>query len=346
MEIDPGHSTASRDDSAMSGIGYSEFVRYICALRQFVDRDLRGFDVVLEKNWLLSGYVSRLCQRRGQVGIPVENIIPNPSYAAGGQIAKWIRLYVGRAIAGFHLRRAPLIIAETNSLKRSIERYWQVASERIAVVDLGVDRAVFHPIEQSAARRRLGHETDKTHLVYVGVLDQTHNLAPAIQALGDCAGESIELHVVGDGPRRREYEAMAAAGAAIVFHGRVPHEEVPWHIAAADLCIAPYDAMAFPSGELGYATMKIPEYMSVGRPVVSVPSGRIADLVCDGTTGFLFENERDRWRRFLARLPSRDSLAAMGTAAAAVKLMSWEDTAAAYLSLCENALAARDRVGR
>ena len=73
------------------------------------------------------------------------------------------------------------------------------------------------------------------------------------------------------------------------------------YIAAADLCVAPYDAAAFSSGELGYSTMKIPEYLSVGRAVVSVPSGRIRTLVKEGETGFLFANQPDQWTRFLAR---------------------------------------------
>ena len=48
------------------------------------------------------------------------------------------------------------------------------------------------------------------------------------------------------------------------------------------------------SGELGYSTMKVPEYLSAGRPVVTVPSGRLPDLVRDGETGFLVREHRSR----------------------------------------------------
>jgi glycosyltransferase involved in cell wall biosynthesis len=78
--------------------------------------------------------------------------------------------------------------------------------------------------------------------------------------------------------------------------------------------------------------------------VVSVPSGRVRTLVRDGTTGFLFENDVVHWTAFLADLPSRERLHEMGHAAAASKLPSWDDTAEAYLALCQERLRAVPRL--
>ncbi len=344
LEIQPSERSAGIDDSAVRGIGYGEFFSYLKSIRRFASEQLGGFDVVLEKSWLLSGYVSALCRRRRQLGVPVENIVQNPAHAANRQWGKLLRLHVGRWLAGRAIRGAPLVIAETEFLKKEIAAHWRVPLERIAVVDLGVDRTLFRSIDQGEARVRVGIASDRTVLVYVGVLDRTHNLAPAIAALGAAGDPRVELHIVGDGVRRAEYQALASSvGAMTVFHGTVEHQEVPWFIAAADLCLAPYDAAAFTSGELGYSTMKIPEYLSVGRAVVSVPSGRIRTLVAEGETGYLFPNEVAPWTRFLGMLPSRDRLREMGVAAAASKLTSWEDTALGYLSLCERELAALAR---
>ena len=84
--------------------------------------------------------------------------------------------------------------------------------------------------------------------------------------------------------------------------------------------------------------MKVPEYLSAGRPVVTVPSGRLPDLVRDGETGFLVANQREAWMRLLRDPPSRARLRAMGEAAAKVQLMSWSDTAEGYLECCERQL--------
>lgn len=339
IEIEPGDAAAATDDAAMRGIGYGDFLRFVRTLRHFANTELEGFDVVLEKSWLLSGYVSSLCRRRGQLAVPVENIVLNPRHAARRNLMKLLRLRVGHWIASRALRGAPLIIAETEFLKNEIAAYWKVPPERIAVVDLGVDRHLFRPMDQSSVRERLSMSPDRTVLTYVGVLDFTHNLEPLLRALSEVRPAGVELHVVGDGQRRQEYRDLAAAGSVpAVFHGRVEHAEVPLHIAAADLCLAPYDPSAFSSGELGYSTMKIPEYLSVGRAVVSIPSGRIRSLVRDRETGFLFQNDVASWMAFLADLPSRAELRKMGEAAAATTLTTWEDTARNYLELCKKEL--------
>jgi glycosyltransferase involved in cell wall biosynthesis len=346
LEIQPGARRAAAivDDAAMRGLGYGEFLAYLRDLRGFVDAALPAFDVVLEKSWLLSGYLSTRCRRQGRLGVPIENFVPNAAQNSGNSLAKRWRIEVGQRIAGHHLRRAPLIIAETEHLKRSIVRHWHVREERIAVVGLGVDRVLFAPQDQAAARRQLDIAPDALVLVYSGVLDTTHDLGPLLEAMARLRDPAIEVHVVGDGLLRARHERAAqASGVKAVFHGRVAHERVPAYIAAADLCLAPYEPTAFSSGELGYSSLKVPEYLSAGRPVVTVPSGRLPDLVRHGETGFLLANTCEQWLRLLQERPSRERLRAMGEAAAKVELMSWDDTAEAYLELCERQLAAGDR---
>jgi glycosyltransferase involved in cell wall biosynthesis len=265
--------------------------------------------------------------------------VPNPGHVARRNLSKLARLQVGRWLAGHYLRRSPLVIAETEFLKNDIATHWRVAPERIEVVDLGVDRSLFRPLDQAAARRSVGIGSDETVLMYVGALDDIHDVGPLLEAMQAEPDPALELHLVGDGHYRSRYQAKAQGAENVVFHGRVAHRRVPEFIAAADLCIAPYDAGVFAAGSLGYSTMKIPEYLSCGRPVASVPSGRIPGLVQEGVSGFLFSNDVPTWRRFLAERPSRERLRRMGEAAARVPLNSWEDTARAYLALCERQLA-------
>jgi D-inositol-3-phosphate glycosyltransferase len=238
-------------------------------------------------------------------------------------------------------RRLPAVIAETEEMKARFVAERGIAADRIHVVGLGVDHARFRPMDQAAARDELGIRPDATVLTYVGAMDEYHDLGPVIDALGVSAGAAIELHVVGDGEYRARYEAQAA-GLPIVcrFHGRVPHATVPWHIAAADLCLAPYRTRAFHDGPVTFSTLKIPEYMACGRPVVSVPSGSITRLIEDGENGFLLANEAGAWAAFLSALPARGRLAAMGEAAArSAEAIGWDKTARGYLSVCAGLVA-------
>jgi len=328
------------DDAAMRGMGLREFARYLARLRRFV-RESRGrFDVFLEKSWILSGHLSAYGLGRGIPGVPVENVVPSAARHVDAGLAKRLRVELGRRLAGPALRRVPVVLAETEQLKAQIVEVWGVAPERVLVVPLGVDRDLFRPRDQSEARRALGLAPDRTILLYVGVLDETHSLDGIIEALLERRPPGVELHVVGDGPRRAAYaERASTSDGSVILHGRVPHTSVPAWIAAADLCLAPYEPRAFATGALGYATMKVPEYLSVGRPVAGSPSARMHELLRGGELGFEVPADAASWRAFLAALPDRERLAAMGRAALRYPQPSWDDTARGYLAACERALA-------
>lgn len=337
LEIDPpreGNIASVPDDAAVRGLSVSQFARYAAALKRFTRRELKRFDLVYEKSWTLSGLVSAECGKIGVPAIIVENLVPVLGGNSAAGLAKRSKVWAGRAVAGRYLRKANRIIAETEILKTAMAEHWRIAEQRISVVALGVDRTLFAPADQAAARSDIGISADSTVLLYCGVLDATHDLRPAVAAMKSAKLRNVELHIVGDGTLRAELEQLAADNDTTVkFHGRVPYERVPLYIAAADLCLAPYEPEAFPGGQVAYSSLKIPEYMSVGRPVVSVPSGRVLELIDDGVTGFLFPNEEDKWTRFLGELPDRDRLARMGATGVESGLDSWDDVARAYLEI-------------
>jgi glycosyltransferase involved in cell wall biosynthesis len=172
-------------------------------------------------------------------------------------------------------------------------------------------------------------------MLYVGGMDQYHNLSPLLEALREHAPAGLELHLVGDGEYRHRYEQLALGlPTKVVFHGQVPHRRVPLHIAAADVCLAPYHTSGFYKGEVAFSTLKIPEYMACERPVISVPSGNIRALITDRVTGLLFNNDLVSWSEYLAGMPSRERLARMGRLAGpAVSHLNWKTTASRYLDL-------------
>jgi glycosyltransferase involved in cell wall biosynthesis len=341
LEIDPKPSDGPRpvDDAAVRGIGYLEFVAYLRTLDRFAQRELPRFDVVLEKSWLLTGHVTAWCGKRGIAAVPVVNLVPLVRQIWNRPM-KAAKNWVARGLSGRYLRHARRLIAESDDLKASIVQRWRVPPSRIEVVGLGVDRALFHPTDQDQARRACGIEPDRTVLMYVGALDRAHDLGPVVAAITRLGDTPLELHLVGDGQYRTELERIAGGSSRVVFHGRVPHIAVPGFIACADLCLAPYDPAFFPRGQVGYATLKVREYLAAGRAVATSRTGVLPGLIRPGATGFLLENDAATWTRFLLQeLPERSILRAMGLAAAETPLDSWEDTARAYWQVCERALA-------
>jgi glycosyltransferase involved in cell wall biosynthesis len=232
------------------------------------------------------------------------------------------------------------VIAETEELKSALIAERRLRPERIQVVSLGVDHARFRPLSRNAARAELGLSNDALIMLYVGGMDQYHDLSPLLAALGHVAPAQLELHLVGDGAYSGRYRDLAKGSTARVrFHGQVGHAVVPTFIAASDVCLAPYQTSGFHGGQVSFSTLKIPEYMACERPVISVPSGNILTLIEDGVSGFLFPNELAAWRSFLTALPDRARFAEMGRVAAPkVASLSWSATACRYLQTCSAAI--------
>jgi glycosyltransferase involved in cell wall biosynthesis len=341
IEPDMPAAEGAVDDVATRGVNPFRHLSYLRRVAAFAQQSARMFDLVLEKGWRLSGTLLSAFRRHGVPGVLVENDVrswPEPVRGARA-LHRWGLHVAAEQVAGIRCRGVQ-IIAETEELKAMLVRRRQLAPDRIEVVDLGVDHSLFRPLDRDDVRRTLGIEAAVRVLLYVGGMDAYHDLRPVIEALPG-ASAPIELHVVGDGVRRAEYQSLAAqVHAPARFHGPVPHSQVPLYIAAADLCLAPYRERAFHDDIVPFSTLKIPEYMACARPVVSVPSGRIRRLVEDDVSGFLFPNEVSVWRSFLAALPGPERLAEMGRAAAtAVASLSWTATAARYLAICERVVA-------
>jgi len=97
----------------------------------------------------------------------------------------------------------------------------------------------------------------------------------------------VVLLVVGTGPGLSELQArVAREGIAghVVLAGRVAHNDVPAHLAAMDLTVAPYVAQ----DGFYFSPLKVVESLAAGRPVVAPRLGQLTSLIHEGVTGLLY----------------------------------------------------------
>jgi len=150
-----------------------------------------------------------------------------------------------------------------------------VPRERVSVVPNGVDLAGFTNGDGSAVRRRYGLEG--TFVAgFCGSLKPWHGVADLIEATALLPAE-VALLVVGDGRRRAELEDhVRARGLAgrVVLTGSVPHRDVPAHLAAMDVGVAPYAAQE----NFYFSPLKVVEYCAAGLPVVVTDQGEMSAL--------------------------------------------------------------------
>jgi len=156
------------------------------------------------------------------------------------------------------VRRASTVIAVSDYLRRELEERLPEARGKTEVVDSGVDLDRFTAVAAAA-------ELEHPAFVHVGSLTERKNvvrLADAFAAVGRGS-----LTFVGDGPLRPEL----AARAGVRVTGRVPHDEVPSWLSAADVVCGP--ALIEPFGQA------LLEAMACGRSVVATRVGGPPEFV-------------------------------------------------------------------
>jgi len=173
-----------------------------------------------------------------------------------------------RAATAAAVRRAAAVVAVSGWLRDELVRAVPEAAGRTEVIDCGVDLMRFAPRDQAQARAQLGLDgLPGPVVVFVGGMDERKNvvrLRDAVLGIPDAT-----LVAVGDGPLRSELRASDRIHPV----GRVPHEQVPAYMAAADVVALP--SLVEPFGQV------LLEAMAMERPVLATTIGGPAELVTE-----------------------------------------------------------------
>jgi glycosyltransferase involved in cell wall biosynthesis len=156
------------------------------------------------------------------------------------------------------VRRAETVIAVSDYLRRELELKVPDARGKTEVVDSGVDLERFSPAPHAG-------EHECPAFVAVGSLTERKNVVRLADAFARLGRGSLTF--VGDGPLRGALEGRERVRVV----GRIPHDEVPRHLAAADVVCVP--SLLEPFGQ------SILEAMACGRTVVATRLGGPPEFV-------------------------------------------------------------------
>lgn len=187
------------------------------------------------------------------------------------------------------LHLADGITALSEEHAHSMQRWSAVAPERITVIPNGVDSVALTagaPLRGSY-RQKLGIVDDNVRIVLVlARLVRDKGQQFLIEALvhPEMQAHRRDVHVVlaGEGPARASLAAQTRSLGlqdSVTFLGRVPHDEVPGLLAAADIVALPSVAEGMP--------LSLLEAMACGLPVIASDIRAIASFIEDGVTGCL-----------------------------------------------------------
>ncbi|MBI3745735.1 MAG: glycosyltransferase, partial [Chloroflexi bacterium] len=208
---------------------------------------------------------------------------------------------------------------------------------QVAVVRNTPSLARFDPAAQPA---RTFMADGTLRLVYAGALTPTYELDVTLQAIARIRAQrpalAVAFEAYGRGDSLASLEALAVE---LGIEGRIPLEDVPAAIAAADIGLAPTRRDLFTDASL---STKILEYAAMRRAAVASRLPLVERTFEPGTVATYEPGDpEDLARAILAIVddgPARE--ASIARAAALVEDMSWERDAPGYLALLEGLMRA------
>lgn len=188
------------------------------------------------------------------------------------------------------MRSADAVVIIAEAMREDVEARG-VPGERIHLMPNGVDPVAFQPEEPDPELVRRYGLAGKTVFGYVSNLDHPREgqevLVEATATLL-ARGRNVACLIVGDGARREQLEEQArraGVGEAVVFTGRVPHDEVRDHYALLDIFVVPRQndrASRFTT------PLKPYEAMAMARPLVVSDLPALIEIAAPGERGLAF----------------------------------------------------------
>lgn len=173
------------------------------------------------------------------------------------------------------------IIAVSEAQGRWLRRRF-VGAGRLAVIPSCVSLERFFKVEPASPRstRTIGA---------IGRFDVQKGFDILIEGFKASGREDLELHLYGDGPQRRQLEAMAEGRPEIVICSYVQYPSI---------AMAGCDVIAMPSRWEPYGLVAL-EAMAASRPVVCSDADGLSDHIHAGAV-CVGENSVDGWARWFA----------------------------------------------
>lgn len=219
-----------------------------------------------------------------------------------------------RLIGRFLCRPVSKVISVSGYPARCLETFGIYPGAKIAVVYNGVETRSTTPAEGAGFRRRFGIAADCFLVTQVSWLVPEKGIEILLEAAAQVLRVEPNAHfaVVGTGPCRSEYEALArqlGISAHVTFTGTVVSPTTEGVFAAADVCcqLSQWEEAC---------PLVVQEAMAAGRPMVASRVGGIPELVAEGETGFLVDRRQpaEAARRILDLLRDPALRARMGEA--------------------------------
>lgn len=200
------------------------------------------------------------------------------------------------AIARFLYERADRIVVVTPAFKDHLIHRWKVPSEKIVIVENGVETEMFLPSSPNA-RTALRHELgvdSKFIACYIGTMGMAHGLETVLDAATTLRKQQPDVLflLIGEGAEKERIRSRVhAQGLSNVrILDQQSREKIPAFISASDACL-----VLLKKTEVFKTVIptKMLEFMSCARPVILGVEGQARKIINEASAGIAIEPEND-----------------------------------------------------
>ncbi|MCM8761517.1 MAG: glycosyltransferase, partial [Candidatus Omnitrophica bacterium] len=173
----------------------------------------------------------------------------------------------------FFLNRCSRVIAVSKCLRRWLIEDVKIEKSKVLYIPNGCDMNEFHPGRENALRKSLGIGAEDVVIGNVGTLCRIKDHNSLIKAFQGVAKRHphTRLLIVGDGPLKKELEALISAGGIsdrVIFTGRIK-DTAPYY-RVMDIFVLTSLSENMPNALI--------QAMATGIPVVATDVGDIRDI--------------------------------------------------------------------
>jgi glycosyltransferase involved in cell wall biosynthesis len=154
---------------------------------------------------------------------------------------------------------------------------------RIVMAPVGADLDLFTAGRYSRGIREKHGINGELLVLYHGQLHSCQYVNLFLQAIkiisGTTMASRLKFMVLGDGSQRATLQKSSQSlgvGGRVIFTGFVPHADIPQYVAAADICVAPFEDNEVTRCK---SPLKIAEYLASGKAIIASDVGEAGNMV-------------------------------------------------------------------
>lgn len=177
---------------------------------------------------------------------------------------------IGKVIESKTLKQADRVLVVSDKLKDFVTKLG-ASPERIKILKAGISFKQFDPaISGAAIRRQYGIKEDDIVLFFMGWLYNFSGLKEVALELARTKRNNLKFLIVGEGDAFNELQQVRdryELQDRIILTGKKPYQEMPYFVAASNICLLP----AYPAEKIMQDGLpaKMYEYMAMQKPVIT-----------------------------------------------------------------------------